>query len=45
MGKTLHDRVRLKSRYALPPGNWIYVVALGATATFGLALIVLQTLG
>jgi hypothetical protein len=44
MGKTLHDRIRLKSRYALPPLNGVYVAALGAVATFCVLMLVLKTI-
>jgi hypothetical protein len=44
MGKTLHERIRLKNKYALPHLNGMHVVALGAAVTFGVLILVLKSI-
>jgi hypothetical protein len=44
MGKTLHDRVRLKERYALFNFNRMQMAALAASAALVLAMAFVQVL-
>ncbi|HJV82050.1 hypothetical protein [Noviherbaspirillum sp.] len=44
MGKTLHDRVRLKGRYALFNFNRLHVAALCVSAVLALLVVGVQAL-
>jgi glyoxylate carboligase len=44
MGKTLHDRVRLKGRRAFENVNPLYLALAGAFATLGFAIAAAQFL-
>ncbi|HJV85946.1 MAG TPA: hypothetical protein VJ698_10760 [Noviherbaspirillum sp.] len=42
MGKTLHERVRLKGRYALFSFSRLRMAALGVTTILALAVVAMQ---
>ncbi len=44
MGKTLHDRIRLKSKYALVPRNGMFVAAIGAVASIGVLMLLMKAI-